>query len=54
MLAFRRQEATIKARPVAAIPSMGGGERFARGNLTENQNITDKTPGDHETKRDFS
>jgi hypothetical protein len=55
MLALGRHRVTIKSHPVAAIPPMGGrGERLPQGKLLKNQNITNKTPGYHETKRGFS
>jgi hypothetical protein len=55
MLALGRHGVTIKSHPVAAIPPMGGrGEQLPREKLLENQNITDKTPEYHETKRGFS
>jgi hypothetical protein len=55
MLALGRHRVTIKSHPVAAIPPMGGcGERLPRRKLLKNQNITNKTPVYHETKRGFS
>jgi len=46
---------TIKSHPLAAIPPMGGRrERLSQGKLSQDQNITDKTPEHHETIRSFS